>query len=50
MLRVVPGAFLFVGQGNGPALHNPQYDFNDAVAPIGASLLARIAEARTGAG
>ncbi len=49
MLAVVPGAFLFLGQGEGPALHNPRYDFNDAVTPIGASLLARIAEARTGA-
>jgi len=49
MLAVVPGAFLFLGQGDGPALHNPRYDFNDAVTPIGASLLVRIAESRTGA-
>jgi len=48
MLKIVPGAFLFLGQGAGPALHNPQYDFNDEVLPIGASLLARIAERRLG--
>ncbi|MFM2446054.1 MAG: hypothetical protein RI936_501, partial [Pseudomonadota bacterium] len=27
-------------------LHNPQYDFNDAVIPLGAALLARLAERR----
>ncbi len=46
MLQCIPGAYLFVGQGPGPSLHNPRYDFNDAALPIGASLLARIAEAR----
>ena len=47
MLNVTPGAYLFVGQGESAALHNPAYDFNDALTPIGASLLARIAEERT---
>ena len=47
MLGRVPGAYLLLGQGKGPALHNPLYDFNDAILPIGASLLARLAEART---
>jgi len=46
MLQYVPGAYLFLGQGPGPSLHNSRYDFNDAVLPIGASLYARIAEAR----
>ena len=46
MLQYVPGAYLFLGQGPGPSLHNPRYDFNDAALPIGASLYARIAEAR----
>ena len=50
MLAIVPGAFLFLGQGDGPALHNPLYDFNDAATPIGASLLARIAEVRASEG
>lgn len=47
MLGRVPGAYLLLGQGDGPALHNPLYDFNDAILPIGASLLARLAETRT---
>ena len=47
MLQHVPGAYLLVGQGAGPNLHNPAYDFNDAVTPIGATLLARLAQART---
>ena len=25
-------------------LHNPSYDFNDAILPVGASIFARIAE------
>lgn len=49
MLAQVPGAYLLLGQGNGAALHNPRYDFNDAAAPIGASFLARLAEARLAA-
>lgn len=48
MLTVVAGAYLFVGQGHGPSLHNPHYDFNDEVIPVGGSLLARIAESRCG--
>jgi hippurate hydrolase len=49
MLAVVPGAYLMLGQGEGPSLHNPSYDFNDAATPIGASLLARIVETRASA-
>ncbi|MEE4117406.1 MAG: amidohydrolase [Paracoccaceae bacterium] len=44
MLAARPGAFLFIGQGEGPGLHQPRFDFNDAVAPLGASLLARLVE------
>ena len=44
MLAARPGAFLFLGQGEGPGLHQPDFDFNDAVAPVGASLLARLVE------
>ena len=50
MLQQVPGAYLLLGQGEGPALHNPAYDFNDAVIPVGATLLARLAEARASLG
>jgi hippurate hydrolase len=49
MLSVVPGVYLWVGQGGANGLHNPRYVFNDELLPIGASLLARIAERRTAA-
>ena len=29
VLRQVPGAYVFVGNGNSAMLHNPKYDFND---------------------
>jgi hippurate hydrolase len=44
MLQARPGAYLFVGAGPGAGLHNPCFDFNDDLLPIGASLLARLAE------
>ena len=44
MLRAVPGAYFWLGQTPGPAVHNPGYLFDDGILPIGASLLARIAE------
>jgi amidohydrolase len=48
MLQARPGAYLFLGQGegacDGPGLHHPRYDFNDAVAPLGASFFARLVE------
>ncbi|MGA2124861.1 MAG: M20 aminoacylase family protein [Xanthobacteraceae bacterium] len=46
MLHVVPGAFFWLGGKPGPTLHNPSYLFDDAVLPVGASMLARIAERR----
>ncbi|MEL7116138.1 MAG: M20 aminoacylase family protein [Pseudomonadota bacterium] len=44
MLNARPGCYLFVGQGFGPSCHHPGYDFNDEIAPVGASLLARLVE------
>lgn len=44
MLERRPGAYLFLGQGESASLHHPRYDFNDAVAPVGASFLARLVE------
>ncbi|SLN16095.1 putative hydrolase YxeP [Roseovarius albus] len=44
MLEQRPGAYLFLGQGEGPALHHPGFDFNDDVAPVGASFFARLVE------
>ena len=49
MLRVKPGAYLRLGQGmaqgeSGCHLHNPGYDFNDEVLPLGAALHASLIE------
>ncbi len=47
MLQQRPGAYLRLGQGGaeqGVFLHNTRYDFNDEVLPIGAGLLAALAE------
>jgi amidohydrolase len=47
MLQARPGAYVFLGQGGGPSacfLHNPGYDFNDEVIPLGAGYLAALAE------
>ena len=46
MLQQRPGAYLRVGPGGaeqGRNLHNPHYEFNDAILPLGASLLATLA-------
>jgi hippurate hydrolase len=44
MLEAKPGAYVFLGNGAGPSLHNPRYDFNDDVLPIGASFWATLVE------
>lgn len=44
LLEKRPGAYLYIGQGRGPDLHNTAFDFNDEVAPIGASFFARLVE------
>jgi len=44
MLEVRPGAYLFLGTGPGAGLHHPAYDFNDEIAPVGASFFARLVE------
>jgi len=47
MLQARPGAYVFLGQGGGPNncyLHNPGYDFNDDVIPLGAGFLAALVE------
>jgi hippurate hydrolase len=46
MLEARPGAFLFLGQGVGPSVHHPKFDFNDEAAPVGASFFARLIETR----
>jgi hippurate hydrolase len=55
MLQEKPGCYVFIGNGDGTHrtaghglgpcnLHNPSYDFNDELLPIGASYWVRLAE------
>ncbi len=47
MLNERPGCYIWVGNGPGDGgcmLHNPHYDFNDEILPIGASYWATLAE------
>lgn len=51
MLQRVPGAYIWLGSRVGnhsPSLHDPAFDFNDDVLPVGAALLATLAERRLG--
>ena len=54
-LQAIPGAYFVTGNGDGDhrpsghglgpcMLHNPNYDFNDALIPLGATLWVRMAE------
>ena len=52
-LERTPGAYLLFGQGGADGrgatpVHNPLYDFNDDLLPLGASYLARMAERELG--
>jgi amidohydrolase len=55
MLKVKPGAYVFIGNGDGGhrmhghglgpcMLHNPSYDFNDELIPLGATFWVRLVE------
>ncbi|MHB1123444.1 MAG: M20 aminoacylase family protein [Ramlibacter sp.] len=56
-LEKVPGSYLFLGNGDGDhregryvgmgpcELHNPNYDFNDALLPVGSTYWVRLAQA-----
>ncbi len=44
MLEERPGAYLFLSAGEGAGLHHPKYNFNDDIAPIGASFFAQLVE------
>jgi len=50
MLEERPGAYLFLGAGEGAGLHHPKYNFNDDIAPVGASFFARLVEQAQPAG
>lgn len=49
MLRAVPGAYCWVGHAGSAPVHNPAYVLDEGILPIGASLLARLAETRLAA-
>lgn len=49
MLNARPGAFIFVGNGDTAPVHNPEYDFNDEIIPIGCSYWAKLVETRLAA-
>lgn len=44
MLQARPGAFVFLGTGDGPELHSDTYDFNDEVIPVGVSYWVQLME------
>jgi amidohydrolase len=47
MLQKKPGSYVWIGNGGaegGCLLHNPHYDFNDEILPIGASYWAKLVE------
>ena len=46
MLEARPGSFLYLGQGIGPSVHHPKFDFNDEAAPLGASYFVKLIETR----
>jgi hippurate hydrolase len=44
MLQARPGSYVWIGNGASAGLHNPGYDFNDEILPLGASYWARLVE------
>ena len=55
MLQALPGAYCFIANGNGDhraighgggpcTLHNPSYDFNDELIPLGATYWVQLAQ------
>ncbi len=47
MLQARPGAYVWIGNGAGEGgcmLHNPHYDFNDAILPVGAAYWVSLVE------
>jgi hippurate hydrolase len=46
MLKRRPGAFIFIGNGDTAALHNPNYDFDDEAIAYGISYWVKLTEQR----
>ncbi|MDE2394083.1 MAG: amidohydrolase [Burkholderiales bacterium] len=49
MLQKVPGAYIMLGNGIGPNLHTPRYEFNDAIIPAGVAYWVNLVAAELGA-
>jgi len=46
MLRVVPGAYFWLGHAGDMPLHNPGFILDEGILPVGASLFSRLIETR----
>jgi hippurate hydrolase len=46
MLNERPGAYILLGNGDGPMVHHPQYQFDDAAIPAGCSWFVELVERR----
>ncbi len=46
MLEERPGAYMFIGNGDGAMVHHPEYNFNDDAIPAGCSWFAEMIERR----
>ncbi|MBL4766718.1 MAG: amidohydrolase [Rhodobacteraceae bacterium] len=46
MLEERPGAYMFIGNGDGATVHHPEYNFNDEAIPAGCSWFAEMIERR----
>ncbi len=44
LAQAVPGAYAIIGNGEGPPLHHPAYEFDDRAAPYGVAYWVRLAE------
>ena len=49
LLNARPGAYILVGNGDGPAVHHPEYNFNDDAIPAGCSWFVEVVESRLAA-
>ncbi|WP_299042632.1 M20 aminoacylase family protein [uncultured Tateyamaria sp.] len=46
MLNACPGAYIMLGNGDGPMVHHPEYRFDDDAIPAGASWFVELVEQR----
>ncbi|MEX0312160.1 MAG: M20 aminoacylase family protein [Tateyamaria sp.] len=46
MLNACPGAYIMLGNGDGPMVHHPEYQFDDDAIPAGASWFVELVEQR----